>query len=73
MSNDQAALRDETFKQEGMDVAHRVYYTLSHKREEQARRNSKALALLFKLIAEKGLMTPEELDDLLLNVSRWNL
>jgi hypothetical protein len=73
MPQDAAALRDETFKQDGVDVAHRVYYTLAKKREEQARRNSKAIALLFKLVAEKGLITPEELDDLLLNVSQWDL
>lgn len=71
--SDQATLQNDTFKQQGIDLAHRVFYTLSHKRDEQSRRNSKAIALLVKLMDEKGLITKDEIDVLLTAVSRWDL
>lgn len=73
MSEIQATLQNDTFKQAGVDVAHRVFYTLSHKHDEQARRNSKAIALLVKMLDEKGLITSDELDAFLLAVARWDL
>jgi CRISPR/Cas system-associated protein Csm6 len=59
--------------QEGTDLAHRVFYTLSQKHDEQARRNSKAIALLMKLLEERGVITSAEVDRLLVSVSRWDL
>lgn len=73
MTENETALRDMTFKQEGIDVAHRVFYTLGQKHDEQARRNSKAIALLVKLMDEKGLITADEVDTLLTSVSRWEM
>jgi CRISPR/Cas system-associated protein Csm6 len=68
MANDKPALTPE-----GTDLAHRVFYTLSQKHDEQARRNSKAIALLMKLLEEKGVLTNAEVDRLLVTVSRWDL
>lgn len=73
MSDNQEALRNDTFKQPGIDLAHRVFYTLSQKHDEQGRRNSKAIALLVKLMDEKGLLTKDDGDELLLSVTRWDL
>lgn len=73
MSDHDATLRDVTFKRDGIDVAHRVFYTLMQQHDEQARRNSKAIALLVKLLDEKGLLTAAEVDQLLLATARWDL
>ncbi len=73
MPENGAALQNDTFKQPGIDLAHRVFYTLSHKHDEQARRNSKAISLLVQLMDEKGLITKDEIDTLLLTVARWEL
>jgi hypothetical protein len=73
MSDNQATLQNDTFKQEGIDLAHRVFFTLAHKHDEQPRRNSKAIALLVKLLDEKGLITKDEVDAFLTAVARWDL
>ena len=73
MQGNPVALQNDTFKQSGIDLAHRVFYTLSQRHDEQARRNSKAIALLVKLMDEKGLITKDEVDALLLNVANWEL
>lgn len=73
MEGNTTALQNDTFKQNGIDLAHRVFYTLSHRHDEQARRNSKAIALLVKLLEEKGLITQDEIDTLLLTVANWEL
>ncbi len=73
MTDQETQLRDLTYKQAGTDVAHRVFYTLSQKHDEQARRNSKAIALLVTLLTEKGLITTEDVDRLLLKVAAWDL
>jgi hypothetical protein len=62
-----------TFKQDGIDLAHRVYFTLAQRHDEQARRNSKAIALLVKLLDEKNLITPNEVDTMLTTITRWEL
>jgi hypothetical protein len=73
MTDQGTQLKDLTYKQAGIDVAHRVFFTLSHKHDEQARRNSKAVALLVTLLTEKGLITTEDVDRLLLKVAAWDL
>lgn len=70
------ALAERTYKQDGLDVEKRIFYTLqgegkSQQRDElQNHRNSKAISLLFKLLLEKRLLTKEQLDEILLDITR---
>lgn len=67
-------LTEKTYKQDGLDVERRVFYTLigepntPHRTELQAHRNSKAIALLFKVLCEKHYITDSQLDGILLEV-----
>jgi hypothetical protein len=69
------ALAERTYKQEGFEVEKRVFYTLhgegnSPQRDElQNHRNSKAISLLFKLLLEKQMLTEEQFDEILLEVT----
>ncbi|MGA3162174.1 MAG: hypothetical protein ABSC77_13255 [Terracidiphilus sp.] len=69
------ALAERTYKQEGFEVEKRVFYTLhgegkSPQRDElQNHRNSKAIGSLFKVLLDNGLLTKEQLDDILLDVT----
>lgn len=69
------ALTERTYKQDGLEVEKRIFYTLhgegkSPQRDElQNHRNSKAIALLFKTLLEKRLLTEEQLDEILLEVT----
>ncbi|MGP8269711.1 MAG: hypothetical protein ACLQLH_06560 [Terracidiphilus sp.] len=75
MPTKEEALAERTYKQEGFEVEKRVFYTLhgegkSPQRDElQNHRNSKAIGLLFKTLLEKGLLTEEQLDEILLDVT----
>jgi hypothetical protein len=67
-------LKERTHKEDGLDVDKRVFYTLTDKAKlsaqtMQAHRNSKAIALLFKRLLEADLLTEEQLDEILLEVS----
>lgn len=63
-----------THKEDGLDVEKRVFYTLigepnePNREKRQADRNSKAIAHLFKLLRERGTLTEDQLDDILLEV-----
>lgn len=67
-------LTEKTYKNQGLDVGTRVFYTLigepeDLKREQlQAHRNSKALALIMKMLREFGVLTDERIDKMLLEV-----
>ncbi len=67
-------LARETNKEDGLDVAKRVFYTLDGKQGEPHRdavrthRNSKAIALLFKALHEKRHLSDDTLDEILLEV-----
>jgi hypothetical protein len=69
------ALAERTYKQDGLDVEKRIFYTLhgegkSPQRDElQNHRNSKAISLLFKLLHEERQLTEEQLDEILLEVT----
>jgi hypothetical protein len=69
------ALAERTYKQDGLEVEKRIFYTLhgegkSPRRDElQNHRNSKAIALLFKMLLDKRLLTEAQLDDILLDVT----
>ncbi len=69
------ALAERTYKQDGLEVEKRVFYTLhgegkSPQRDElQNHRNSKAIGMLFKVLLDKGLLTEDQLDEILLDVT----
>ena len=75
MPTNEEALAERTYKQDGLEVEKRIFYTLhgegkSPQRDElQNHRNSKAIAILFKVLLEKGLLTEEQLDEILLDVT----
>jgi hypothetical protein len=75
MPTKEEALAERTFKQEGLDVEKRVYYTLCgdskapSAEKVQLHRNSKAIGLLFKTLLETGTLTKEQLDEILLEVT----
>ena len=66
------ALAMKTFKQDGVDVARRVFYTLKGEGAEdwqsRAHRNSKAIAMIVKNLSELGILTENHIDDILLEV-----
>jgi CRISPR/Cas system-associated protein Csm6 len=73
MATDETTRRSAAQGQAGPELVHRVFYKLSERHDEQARRNSKALALLMQLLEAKGAITSDEVDKLLATVSRWDL
>jgi hypothetical protein len=74
MSTIEDLLAEETHKHDGLDVEHRVFYTLigepgnPNRAKLQAHRNSKALAMLCQFFNEKRLISDAQLDELLLYV-----
>lgn len=65
-------LAKKTHKQDGVDVARRVFYTLKGEEPEDwqtcAHHNSKAIAMLIKNLSELGILTEDRIDDILLEV-----
>lgn len=76
MANKDDVLREKTYKGEFQDDVHRVFYTLHDGKASrpdggedlQSHRNSKLLAGLTSLLVERGLITQEQLDELLFDV-----
>ncbi len=74
MATIEEVLAKETYKQDGLDVDQRVFYTLSgeqgnpHREKLQAHRNSKAIAMLFKTLHANGTLTDAQIDEILLDV-----
>ncbi len=75
MPTKEEALAERTHKQEGIEVEKRIFYTLHgegkspQRGEGQTHRNSKAIALLFKMLLEKRILTEDQLDEILLEVT----
>jgi hypothetical protein len=67
MPNREEVLREKTHKEEGLQVEKRVFYTLSDEKSFQLHRNTKAIALLVKLLHQRGQLSDQEIDDLLLD------
>ena len=71
MTTKEEVLVKQTYKEDGIDVGQRVYYTLmgeqnTPKREQlQAHRISRAVGSLFKLLREKHLISEKALDEIL--------
>ena len=65
-------LARKTYKQDGLDVARRAYYTLKGEEPEdwqsRAHRNSKAIAMIIKNLSELGILTEDRIDDILFEV-----
>ena len=61
-------LREKTFKGQCDGDAQRVFYTLCDGEDLQLHRNSKFLSLLADHLLQRGLLTQEELDKILLEV-----
>ena len=76
MATKEEVLAKETFKEDGIEVDQRVYYTLTgeqshpNRAEVQAHRTSKAIALLFKILRENGTLTEDQLDEILFHIVR---
>lgn len=58
-------LREKTFKEEGMETDRRVFYTLTDDEKLSGHRNSKLLASLMRLLQDRGLISEEDIDELL--------
>jgi hypothetical protein len=75
MPTKEEALVERTFKEDGLGVEKRVFYTLCGdskvtKETMQPHRSSKAIALLFKTLLEAGILTEDQLDEILFEVTR---
>jgi len=74
MPTKEDVLVKQTYKDQGLDVGVRVFYTLigepdsTHREKLQANRTSKAVALLFKMLRESGALTDAQVDEILLDV-----
>jgi hypothetical protein len=74
MTTTEELLRKETYKEQGLDMGRRVFYTLTgeeknpHREKLQAHRNSKAIAMLFKTLHDAGQLTEQQIDKILLDV-----
>lgn len=62
-------LRRDTHKGDVDEVGRRVYYTLTEKTGTSGHRTAKCLSLLIELMHKKGLLSEQELDDLLLEAT----
>ncbi|MGD0127870.1 MAG: hypothetical protein ABSF46_21100 [Terriglobia bacterium] len=66
MPNIEDVLREKTYKDDGLELDQRVFYTLSNEKGLQNHRNTKAIAHLMKVLHEKGQLSEGEIDELLL-------
>lgn len=58
-------LREMTFKEEGLELSKRVYYTLTADERTEGKLTAKALALLIDHLHKAGLLSESEIDELL--------
>lgn len=67
-------LEKKTYKQAGLDVGRRVFYTLTgneselNREKSQANRNSKAIALIFETLRKNNHITDPDIDAILLEL-----
>jgi len=59
-------LREKTHKDDGVDLVTRVFSTLSDNNATQSHRNSKALAFLLGRLHSQGLLSDDDIDEILL-------
>ena len=68
MSSKEDFLRNRTFKDQGLPLSQRVFYTLhqdSQTHDLQAHRTTKLLALLIEHLHTRKLLSEDEIDNLL--------
>lgn len=61
-------LREKTFKEEGIELYKRVFYTLTDDERIEGKLTAKALALLIDHLRRSGQLSEEEIDELLFQV-----
>jgi hypothetical protein len=67
MATEEEILRTKTFKENGMEVGRRVFYTI-HDEGSKDWKTQKAVALLIEALHTKNILSDEQLDELLLSV-----
>lgn len=75
MAELEQVLKELTYKEDGLEVGKRVFYTLTHETELASRditatRTAKLLSLLVNRLVEEKRLSVAELDELLFNVAR---
>ena len=75
MAELEQVLKELTYKEDGLEVGKRVFYTLTHETELASRditatRTAKLLSLLVNRLVEEKRLSVSELDELLFNVAR---
>lgn len=68
MPDEEDILREQTHKGDGLSVKKRVFYTLQDRKDTQAYRNSKLLALLVEKLVEENILSDDEIDEFLIQV-----
>jgi hypothetical protein len=74
MPTKEEILNKQTYKDQGLDMGRRVFYTLigeendPHREKTQAHRNSKAIAVLLTTLHQDGALTDEQIDNILWDV-----
>lgn len=61
----ESVLHDKTYTEEGLAVARRVFYTLAEDKRSQPALTTKGVALLVELLAKKGVLSGDDVDELL--------
>ena len=72
MPDREQILRDLTHKDDGLDTSRRVFYTLVPEGRDDAttvaNNSARLLALLIEQLEQSGQLTPQQIDDLLLQI-----
>ena len=70
MPTKEAVLNEQTYKDQGLDMGRRVFYTLTDDERLSAHRTAKYLALLTEKLDAQGVLDGEQIDELLLQAIR---
>ena len=65
----QEVLREKTHKGDLDTVHERVFYTLTDEKGLESARIAKAISLLTELLHDKGMLSDQDLDELLLEIA----
>ena len=63
-------LAKETFKEDGLELEKRVFYTLTNSKPIQADRTAKALSLLVKHLRDSNVINDADIDRVLFEATR---
>jgi hypothetical protein len=70
MPDRETILREKTYKEEGIELDARVFYTLADDPKLQVHRNSKMISFLVEILRERNLLTDDQIDAMLF-ASAW--